>query len=306
MNQHPDWIWYDGKLVLWEAATTHVLTHSLHYGVSAIEGIRAYPTASGGAALFRLAEHLQRFYESARAFRMQVPFELQVLHAAHIELIRKNQLDRAYLRPIAFYGDDRLGLLPTGIAVHVAIAAWSWDAYLGADANARGIRAKTSSFARPPASAGLTRAKIASLYATSILAKTEAVDAGFDEALLLDSQGFVAEASGENVFLVKRGQLIEPEPSAALLGITRDSVLELARDLGLSVLSRRVTRDDIYAADEAFLTGTAAELVPVIELDRRVIGSGRPGPITARLQQAYSDAVHGRDPKHQEWLTDVS
>ncbi len=306
MNQHPEWIWYDGELVPFMAATTHVLTHSLHYGVSAIEGIRAYPTTSGGVALFRLADHLQRFYESARAFRMQIPFEPQVLHAAHVELLRKNQLDRGYVRPIAFYGDDRLGLLPTGIAVHLAIAAWSWEAYLGKGANTSGIRLKTSSFARPQANAGLTRAKIASLYATSILAKTEAIDEGFDEALLLDSQGFVAEASGENVFIVKRGELIDPEPSAALLGITRDSVFELAKDLGLSVHSRHVTRDDIYAADEAFLTGTAAELVPVVELDRRTIGSGRPGPVTARLQQAYSDAVHGRDLKHRDWLTHVS
>ncbi len=306
MNQHPAFIWYDGEFVPWAAATTHVLTHSLHYGVSAIEGIRAYRIDAGHSALFRLSEHLGRLFESARGYRMQIQFTHEQLREAHIELLRRNQLEEAYLRPIAFYGAEKLGLLPKGVSVHVAIAAWSWDAYLGPNAIVEGIRVKTSSFARPPAGAVLTRAKIAALYAASILAKTEAIDEGFDEALLLDSQGFVAEASGENVFIVKRGKLIEPEPSAALLGITRESVIELARDRGLDVISRRVTRDDIYAADEAFLTGTAAELVPVVELDRRTIGSGQPGPVTALLQKAYSDSVHGRDPKHQDWLTSVS
>lgn len=306
MQKQPDWIWYDGQLTPWQAATTHVLTHSLHYGVSVIEGIRAYRTDDAGTAIFRLSDHLGRFFASAHGFKMQLPYAPDALRAAHVELMSKLALERAYLRPIAFYGSEKLGLLPQGVSVHVAIAALDWGAYLGPTAAIEGIRVRTSSFARPPASAGLARAKIAALYANSILAKVEAIEDGFDEALLLDSQGFVAEASGENVFIVKDGRLIEPEPSAALLGITRESVLELARDREIGVQSCRLTRDDVYAADEAFVTGTAAEIVPIVELDRRRIGSGNPGPVTARLQAAYADAVHGRDPKHRDWLTYVN
>jgi branched-chain amino acid aminotransferase len=305
MTQYPDWIWFDGRCVPFESATTHVLTHSLHYGVSVIEGIRAYETEQGRTAIFRLDAHLRRFLASAHGFRMQVPYTLQELHEAHVELTRKVKLRQAYLRPIAFYGAERLGLLPKGLSVHVAIGAWSWDTYLGPSASLQGIRVKTSSFARPAASAGLTRAKIAALYANSILAKMEATDEGFDEALLLDAQGYVAEASGENVFIVKAGRLIEPEPAAALLGITRETMLELAKDLGLSVESRRLTRDDLYNADEAFLTGTAAEVVPIVELDRREIGLGSPGPLVTRLRKAYADASRGRNPKHEDWLTFV-
>ena len=306
MQEQPQWIWYDGQFTPWQAATTHVLTHSLHYGVSVIEGIRAYRTDDAGTAIFRLSDHLRRFCASAQGFKMRLPYAPDALHAAHVELVRKLQLEQGYLRPIAFFGSEKLGLLPTGVSVHVAIAALAWDAYLGSSAATDGIRVRTSSFARPPASAGLARAKIAALYATSILAKIEATEDGYDEALLLDSQGFVAEASGENVFIVKNGRLIEPEPSAALHGITRESVHELARDRGLEVQACRLTRDDIYAADEVFLTGTAAEIVPVVELDRRRIASGKPGPVTARLQAAYADAAHGRDPKHRDWLTYVS
>ena len=303
MVQYPDWLWYDGKLIETQLATTHVLTHSLHYGVSVIEGIRAYRTESRGTAIFRLDAHLRRFFESAHGFRMQVPFSYDELRSAHVELMRKIGLEEAYLRPIVFYGSERLGLLPLGLSVHVAVAAWSWGAYLGESSGEQGIRAKTSSFVRPSANSGLTRAKISALYANSILAKLEATEDGYDEALLLDSQGYVAEGSGENVFIVKRGALIEPEPAAALFGITRESVLELARAMGLEVQSRRLTRDDVYGADEAFFTGTATEIVPIVELDRRRIGNGKRGPVTERMQRAYADVIRGRDARHDDWLT---
>jgi len=303
MTQYPDWLWYDGKFVETHTASTSVLTHSLHYGVSVFEGIRAYRTELGKTAIFRLDAHLRRFIASARAFRMHIPFTLNELTAAHVALIGKVQLDEAYLRPLGFYGAEKLGLLTKDLSVHVMVAAWAWAAYLGEGAMTRGIRVKTSSFARPNASSGLTRAKISGTYANSILAKLEATEDGYDEALLLDSQGYVAEGSGENLFIVRGGALIEPEPACALLGITRETVIELAQDLGQKVQSRRLTRDDVYNADEAFFTGTAAEVVPIVELDRRTIGDGKCGPVTARLQRAYADAVRGRDPKRAEWLT---
>jgi branched-chain amino acid aminotransferase len=305
MSQYPDWLWYDGKFVATEAASIPILTHSLHYGVAVFEGIRAYKTADRGTAIFRLDAHLQRFFASAHAYRMHVPYSMDELTAAHVELLRKIALDEAYIRPIAFFGSEKMGLLPKGLSVHVAVAAWSWGAYLGDAAAVNGIRVKTSSYVRPVANSGLTRAKVSGNYPNSILAKIEATDDGYDEALLLDSQGYVAEGSGENIFIVKRGTLIEPEPSAALLGITRESVIELAQELGLKFESRRLTRDDVYNADEAFFTGTAAEVVPIVELDRRTIGTGKRGPVTERLQQAYSSAIRARDPKHTDWLTFV-
>jgi len=305
MAQYPDWLWYDGKFVETQSATTSVLTHSLHYGVAPFEGIRAYRTGSGKTAIFRLDAHLRRFFASANAYRMQIPFTLEALRAAHVQLMRKIQLEEAYLRPLGFFGSERLGLSPKGLSVHVAVAAWSWGAYLGDSAAIDGIRVRTSSYVRPVANPGLTRAKVSGNYANSMLAKLEATNDGYDEALLLDSHGFVAEGSGENVFIVKHGTLVEPEPSAALLGITRESVIELAQGLGLNVESRRVTRDDVYGADEAFFTGTAAEIVPIVELDRRTIGTGKRGEVTARLQLAFSDAIRGNDAKHADWLTYV-
>ena len=306
MSQYSEWLWYDGRFIETESANIPILTHSLHYGVAVFEGIRAYRTADRGTAIFRLDTHLQRFFASAHAYRMKLPYSFEELTAAHVELMRKIQLDEAYLRPIAFFGSEKMGLLPKGLSVHVAIAAWPWGAYFGDNAALSGVRAKTSSFVRPAANSGLTRAKVSGNYPNSILAKIEATDDGYDEALLLDSQGYVAEGSGENIFIVKRDTLIEPEPAAALLGITRESVIMLAQELGLKFEARRLTRDDVYGADEAFFTGTATEVVPIVELDRRSIGTGKRGPVTERLQLAYANAIRGRDPQHREWLTYVS
>ncbi len=302
MHDRDGSIWYDGRLVPWRAATTHVLTHSLHYGLSVIEGIRAYAGVDGAARVFRLDAHLRRFFDSARAFRMDLPYSVETLTEAHLEVLRANGLSSAYLRPIAFYGPEKIGVSPRGAQVHVAIAAFPWQAYLGEAAGERGIRVRTASFARHAVNTGLLRAKVSGSYLNSILASQEVSDDGYDEALLLDSAGFVAEGPGENLFLVSAGRLIEPEPTSALLGITRDTVHHLAADLGLSVEARRVTRDDVYLADEAFFTGTAAEIVPIVELDRRPIGAGVPGPVTRVLRDAYLAAVTGRSDRHPEWL----
>lgn len=298
-------IWYDGALVPWRSATTHVLTHSLHYGLSVFEGVRVYATQRG-PALFRLAEHTERLCGSAHVYGMPLPYGRDALMGAQCEAVRVNGLAGGYVRTLAFYGPEKLGVDPAGARVHVVVAAFAWDAYLGAGAAERGIRVKTSSFARPPAHAAPPRAKIAAAYANSILARQEASLDGYDEALLLDVRGFVAEGSGENLFLVRDGVLYEPAPTSALAGITRDTVLALARDLGLAVRSAELTRDDVYLADEAFLCGTAAELVPIIELDRRRVGSGAPGPCTRRLQASFQAAVHGESPRHRRWLTPVA
>ncbi|MEO8740464.1 MAG: branched-chain amino acid transaminase [Casimicrobiaceae bacterium] len=297
-------IWYDGKLVPWREATTHVLTHSLHYGLSVFEGVRAYKTVNG-TAIFRLAEHTDRLFNSGRIYLMQIPYGKDEIMAAQREVVRVNKLEACYLRPIAFYGSEKMGVSPKGAQVHVAIAAWPWGAYLGADALEKGIRVKTSSFARHHINVTMARAKFAGTYANSILANQEATMDGYDEALLLDVDGFVAEGSGENIFMVKNGKLYEPELTSALVGITRDSVITVARDFGLEVEARRLTRDDIYIADEAFFTGTAAEVTPIRELDNRPIGSGQCGPITKKLQAAFFDIVNGRNPKYQSWLTPV-
>lgn len=305
MAPTPEWIWYDGRLIPAAEATTHVLTHSLHYGVSLIEGIRAYQADDGTSHVFRLAAHLDRLALSAAAYRMALPFTKVELLSAHRDLLVANGCKQGYVRPIAFFGTDQFGMLPTGNSSHVAIAILNFGSYHGRDAVLSGIRMKTASFTRPAPSSTLNRAKVSALYANSILAKQEVVADGFDEALLLDSLGFVAEASAENVFLVKNGQLIDVESPCALLGITRSTVIELAKDRGIDVVSRRVTRDDLYQCDELFLTGTASEVVPVVELDRRKIGAGVPGPCTCELVKAYADAVRGRDAKHQDWLTRV-
>jgi branched-chain amino acid aminotransferase len=306
MHDRDGWIWYDGECVPWRSATTHVLTHSLHYGLSVIEGVRAYRTVAGETAVFRLADHTRRFLDSARAYRMTVPFSRAELEQAQLEVLRRNQLEQAYLRPIAFYGSEKLGVSPKGAKVHVAIAAWPWGGYLGDDAATRGIRVKTSSFARNAVGSSLPRAKIAASYTNSLLANLEASEDGYDEALLLDGDGFVAEGSGENLFIIKNGQLFEPELSSALVGITRDAVATLARERGYTLSERRLTRDDVYLADEAFFTGTAAEVVPIVELDRRTIGDGRPGPVSCELRDAYARAVRGREPEHRDWLTFVN
>jgi branched-chain amino acid aminotransferase len=297
-------IWYDGKLVPWRDATTHVLTHSLHYGLACFEGLRAYKTDSG-TAIFRLKEHTDRLFNSAHIFMMKMPFSKETILEAQKEVVRANKLDSCYVRPIAFYGSEKMGVSPKGAKVHVAIAAWPWGAYLGADGIEKGIRVKTASYARHHINVTMCRAKFSGTYANSILANQEALEHGYDEALLLDVDGYVAEGSGENLFIVKNGKLYEPELTSALIGITRDAVITMARDIGLEVEARRLTRDDIYIADEAFFTGTAAEVTPIRELDSRAIGTGQRGPITQKLQTMFFDLVNGRSPKYKHWLTYV-
>jgi branched-chain amino acid aminotransferase len=304
MADRDGFIWHDGKLVPWREATTHVLTHSLHYGLAVFEGLRAYKTTSG-TAIFRLREHTERLFNSAHIFMMKMPYDKETLIAAQREVVRANDLESCYVRPIAFYGSEKMGVSPKGAQVHVSIAAWPWGAYLGADGLEKGIRVKTSSFARHHINVTMCRAKFSGTYANSILANQEAVDHGYDEALLLDVDGYVAEGAGENLFLVKNGRLYEPELTSALIGITRDSVIQLAQDIGLEVHTKRITRDDIYIADEAFFTGTAAEVTPIRELDNRVIGAGKRGPVTEKLQSMFFDVVNGRNPKYAKWLTPI-
>jgi branched-chain amino acid aminotransferase len=298
-------IWYDGKLVPWRDANTHVLTHSLHYGLAVFEGLRAYNTARG-TAIFRLKEHTERLFNSAHIYMMKIPYDRETIMAAHKEVVRANKLESCYIRPIAFYGSEKMGVSPKGATVHVAIAAWPWGAYLGAEALEKGIRVKTSSFARHHVNVSMCRAKYSGTYANSILANLEATEHGYDEGLLLDVDGFVAEGSGENLFMVKGGKIYEPELTSALIGITRQSIIELAEEMGYTVAARRITRDDLYIADEAFFTGTAAEVTPIREVDSRTIGSGKTGPVTARLQQAFFDVVNGKNDKYRDWLAPVA
>jgi branched-chain amino acid aminotransferase len=298
-------IWYDGRLVPWRNATTHVLTHTLHYGMGVFEGVRAYKTASG-TAIFRLREHTERLFRSAHINGMPIPYDQQTLIEAQKEVVRANGLESCYIRPLAFYGSEAMGVSAKGISVHVAIAAWPWGAYLGPEALEKGIRVKTSSYARHHVNVTMCRAKSVGTYMNSILASHEATQHGYDEALLLDVDGFVAEGAGENIFLVRNGTLYEPELTSALEGITRDSVIRLAGDFGIQVVAKRITRDEVYVADEAFFTGTAAEVTPIRELDSRSIGSGRRGPITEKLQTAFFDVVQGRSEKYKDWLTPVA
>ena len=304
MADRDGFIWYDGKLVPWREATTHVLTHSLHYGLAVFEGVRAYKTSTG-TSIFRLKEHTDRLFNSAHIYMMNVPYSRNDLMEAQKEVVRVNNLEECYIRPIAFYGSEKMGVSPRGATVHVSIAAWPWGAYLGAEALEKGIRVKTSSFARHHVNVSMCRAKYSGTYANSILANMEATDHGYDEGLLLDVDGFVAEGSGENLFMVKDGKIYEPELTSALIGITRGSIIALAADLGYSVAARRITRDDLYIADEAFFTGTAAEVTPIRELDGRQIGNGRPGPITKQLQKAFFEVIRGKSKKYAGWLTPV-
>ena len=297
-------IWYDGRLVPWREANTHVLTHSLHYGLSVFEGLRAYKTVKG-TAIFRLKEHTQRLYNSAHIYMMQMPYDRATLMEAQKEVVRANGLDSCYVRPIAFYGSEKMGVSPKGARVHVAIAAWPWGAYLGAEGLEKGIRVKTSSFARHHVNVTMPRAKVATTYANSILANLEATEGGYDEALLLDTEGFVAEGAGENLFIVRDSVIYEPEIASALTGITRSTVITLAKKLGYQVVSKRLTRDDVYIADEAFFTGTAAEVTPIRELDSRVIGEGRRGPVTSRIQDLFFEVVAGKVAEHEDWLAYV-
>jgi len=305
MADRDGYIWYDGELTPWRNATTHVLTHSLHYGLAVFEGVRAYKTDKG-AAIFRLREHTERLFNSAHIYRMPIPWDRQTLMEAQKEVVRANNLDSAYIRPLAFYGSEKMGVSPMGAQTHVAIAAWPWGAYLGDEGLEKGIRVKTSSHARHHVNVSMCRAKYSGTYANSILANMEATEHGYDEALLLDVDGFVAEGAGENLFVIKDGQIYEPEIASALIGITRATVHTLAAEMGYQVISRRLTRDDVYIADEAFFTGTAAEVTPIRELDGRQIGAGQRGPITSEIQRRFFDVVNGRSPAHADWLTPVN
>ncbi len=295
-------IWMDGKMVDWRAANTHVLTHSLHYATGAFEGIRAYQTARG-TAIFRLDEHINRLFESTHILGMKMPFDRRAVAQACIDCVKQNKLDSAYIRPLAYYGSEGMGLHASSLSVHIAVAAWFWGAYLGGDALEKGIRIKTSTFTRSHVNSVFAKAKATGNYLNSILALQEVAKDGYDEALLLDHEGMVAEGSGENIFMVRNGVLFTPDPACALEGITRDTVMRIAREEGITVVEKRITRDALYIADEVFFTGTAAEVTPIRELDNREIGNGRPGPITLRLQRAYLDTVQGKRACPAEWLT---
>ena len=296
-------IWLDGRFVDWSEARVHVLTHTLHYGLGVFEGIRCYRTADGRSAVFRLGDHLRRLYDSAHINLMKVPFPREVVEEACLETLRQNELPEGYLRPLVFIGDGEMGLNPGGNAIRVAVIAWAWGRYLGEEGVQRGIRAKVSTFSRHHVNAKMTKGKTCGDYVNSILAKREALLDGYDEAILLDTQGLVSEASGENLFVVRDGVLATPSLYSVLGGVTRDSVLEIARDKGIEVEERAITRDELYVADEVFLTGTAAEVTPIREIDRRQIGAGARGPVTALLQSAYFDVVTGRERKYERWLT---
>ena len=295
-------IWYDGKLVDWRSATTHVLTHTLHYGMGVFEGVRAYKTDKG-TAIFRLQEHTDRLFNSARILGMKMPFDKKTIMEAQRAAVRENKLESAYIRPMAFYGAEAMGIAAKTLSTHVICAAWSWGAYMGDEALTKGIRVKTSSFARHHVNITMCKAKANGNYMNSILAHQEAAQDGYDEALLLDVDGFVAEGSGENIFIVRKGKLYTPDLTSALEGITRDTIVQLAKEIGLEVIEKRITRDEVYVADEAFFTGTAAEVTPIRELDNRAIGSGTRGPITEKLQAMYFDVVKGKSAKHADWLT---
>nr|WP_315596926.1 branched-chain amino acid transaminase [uncultured Cupriavidus sp.] len=295
-------IWMDGKLIEWRDAKIHVLTHTLHYGMGVFEGVRAYKTPEG-TAIFRLKEHTRRLFNSAKIFQMAMPFDEATLEAAQREVVRANKLESCYIRPLVWIGSEKLGVSAKGNTIHVAIAAWPWGAYLGEEGLERGIRVKTSSFTRHHVNVSLVRAKASGYYINSILANQEATGLGYDEALLLDTDGYVSEGSGENVFIVRNGVIYTPDLASCLDGITRDATLTIARDLGIEVREKRITRDEMYCADEAFFTGTAAEVTPIRELDDRVIGEGRRGPVTKRIQDAFFAAVGGTDEKYKKWLT---
>jgi len=302
-------IWMDGQLVEWRDAKIHVLTHTLHYGCGVFEGVRAYKTADG-TAIFRLEEHTQRLLNSAKILRMKIPFTKEQVNEAQKAVVRENKLESCYLRPLTWIGDKKLGVSPKGNTIHLMVAAWPWGAYLGEEGMRQGIRVKISSYTRHHVNITMTQAKAVSNYTNSILANTEALDDGYDEAMLLDANGFVSEGSGENVFVVKDGVVYTPDLSAgALNGITRNTVLHICQDLGIEVVQKRITRDEIYICDEAFFSGTAAEITPIRELDRIALGKadyvGSRGPITEKIQSAFFDIVNGRNPKYTLWLTKV-
>ena len=295
-------IWYDGELVQWRNATTHVLTHTLHYGMGVFEGVRAYNTPQG-TAIFRLQAHTDRLFDSAHIMGMKIPYSKDEVNEATRAAVRENNLESAYIRPMVFYGSEAMGLRASGLKTHLIVAAWSWGAYMGDEALQVGIKVRTSSFTRHHVNISMTRAKANGNYINSMLALQEAISGGADEAMLLDPEGYVAEGSGENIFLVKNGVIFTPEVTSCLNGITRNTILTLAAEHGLEVVEKRITRDEVYIADEAFFTGTAAEVTPIREVDGRQIGAGRRGPITEKLQTAYFDLVTGKTDAHAEWRT---
>jgi len=297
-------IWFDGKMVPWRDAQIHVLTHTLHYGLGVFEGVRAYQTERG-TAIFRLADHTDRFFRSAHILGMKMPWDQQTLSEAQAAVVRDNKLATAYLRPLAFYGSEGMGIRADMLKTHIAIATWEWGAYLGEEGLKNGIKVRTSSFTRHHVNITMCRAKACGNYINSMLALQEAISGGADEALMLDASGYVMEGSGENVFIVRDGVIYTPDLTSALEGITRDTVIQLIAEAGMEVIEKRITRDEVYVADEAFFTGTAAEVTPIRELDGRQIGNGGRGPITELLQTKYFDCVQGRDPNHDDWLTYV-
>lgn len=295
-------IWFDGQMVDWRDAKVHVLTHTLHYGMGVFEGVRAYNTPKG-PAIFRLEEHTDRLFRSAHILRMAIPFDKETINRANILAVSENNLDSAYIRPMVFYGSEGMGLRADNLQAHVMVAAWSWGSYLGDDGIEKGIRIRTSSYTRHHVNITMCKAKANGNYMNSMLALREALECGYDEALLLDNEGYVAEGSGENIFIIRNNKIYTPDLTSALEGITRDTVVQLANESGYEVIEKRITRDEVYVADEVFFTGTAAEVTPIRELDGRIIGSGERGPITKELQDKYFACVKGEDSEHESWLT---
>ena len=304
MDDRDGVIWLDGQWVEWREAKVHVLTHTLHYGLGVFEGIRAY-NASQGPAVFRMQEHTDRLFRSAHIMNMKMPFSKDDINQAQCDALVKNNLESAYIRTMCFYGSEGMGLRADNLKVHVMVAAWPWGAYLGAESIEKGIRIRTSSYTRNHHNSSMCKAKANGNYINSILALQEALSNGYDEALMLDHEGFAAEGSAENLFIIRDGKIFTPETTSALEGITRDTVMKIAREQGYEVVEKRITRDEIYCADEAFFTGSAAEVTPIRELDNRAIGTGSRGPITQQLQSLYFDAVYGRSDNHADWLTYV-
>ncbi len=309
MDDRDGQIWMDGELVEWRDAKIHVLSHTLHYGCGAFEGVRAYQTPRG-TAIFRLREHTERLFNSAKILRMKIPFDFDQVVEAQRTVVRENRLESAYIRPLIWIGSEKLGVSPRGNRIHLMVAAWTWGAYLGDEGLKRGIRVKTSSYTRHHVNITMTQAKAVSNYSNSILANLEVTEDGYDEALLLDASGFVSEGAGENLFIIRNGVVYTPDLSAgALNGITRNTIFAICADLGLKIVEKRITRDEVYICDEAFFTGTAAEVTPIRELDRIALGKddyvGSRGPITEKIQSAFFDIVNGRNPKYAHWLTKV-
>ena len=299
-------IWFDGELVDWKDAQVHVLTHTLHYGLGVFEGVRAYYNEAKGASLFRLKEHTERLFNSAHILQMDIPFDKQTINEAQRTVVRENNLQEAYLRPMCFYGSEGMGLRADNLKTHVIVAAWDWPSYMSPEAKELGIKVRTSSYTRHHVNITMCKAKANGNYINSMLALKEALDSGCEEAILLDNEGYVAEGSGENIFVIRNGKMYTPELTSCLDGITRNTIFAFAEELGIDIIEKRITRDEVYVADEAFFTGTAAEVLPIRELDSRVIGEGKRGPLTEKFQTMYFDQVRGKRAEHPQWSTPVA